>query len=462
MEEDTIVIIGGSYNPPTLAHVAIARAIAEAGYRSVVVPCGMRPDKPGVADVEPPHRAAMCDMAFHGIPNLEVDLFDLERRETFMLTHDLDTRYRRMGFKRVIHAVGADQLKCDDSGLSVIERKWFHGPRIWRELEYLVVAREGYSIERLPPKCAGIVRIEQSGLSSTDARERVAKLQSLDGIVPSRVTRYIDRYELYRGRAPRRMADAVGIVPKFHVIHDARNEEAARMADRLSGMRVDAAKDADYILVIGGDGSMLESINKHWRLRVPFVGINAGYRGYLTCGMRPADIDESGFGEHFIVRSIAQLRFQAGGVERYAFNDVWLERASRECAHIEVKVNGEVCIPALIGDGLLMATPAGSTSYARSMGANPLHFDAKEYLIVGNNVDHPYGWKQAALSPDDTVQCRVLKSDRRPVRLCADGPDYGIVEELRVSRSRVADVELAFLPHHDINKRRQQDLFPRQ
>ena len=74
----TIAVFGGAFNPPGRHHRAIAEALSRQFDRVVVVPSGPRPDKPSMQDVEPIHRAAMADMAFRGLANVRVDLFDLE------------------------------------------------------------------------------------------------------------------------------------------------------------------------------------------------------------------------------------------------------------------------------------------------------------------------------------------------------------------------------------------------
>src|SRR5581483_1121947 len=84
------------------------------------------------------------------------------------------------------------------------------------------------------------------------------------------------------------------------------------------------------------------------------------------------------------------------------FNDAWLERSTGQSAWLQVSISDKLRLPKLVCDGLLVSTPAGSTAYARSMGATPLLADTPAWLVVGSNVAQPPHWKSALLS-EDTV-----------------------------------------------------------
>ena len=84
-----IAVFGGSFNPPTLAHIAVVEVLVKDGYEVVIVPCGMRPEKITTRHVDPVHRAFMVDLAFARMSHVRVEHFDLEK-EAFTPTIDLD------------------------------------------------------------------------------------------------------------------------------------------------------------------------------------------------------------------------------------------------------------------------------------------------------------------------------------------------------------------------------------
>lgn len=457
-----IAIFGGSFNPPGKHHRRIVQQLTDSLDRQIVVPCGPRPDKAATNDVEPVHRAAMCDLAFQGIRNTEVDLFDLEH-ETFTRTQDLDKRYQDEG--EVWHVVGADLVKGGKDGQSPIQRDWRCGEELWRELRFAVIPRQGYPIlpEDLPPKHQ-VFQPEMSG-ASEEIRGQIFKHQSFEGLVTSEVAAYIKRHNLYSGRIPskvNRYSVSTERKPETLVLVDDKNPRAKELAKSFS--QISHRKNPDLIIVIGGDGFMLHAIREHWRKRVPFLGVNAGHRGFLL-----NEAEEVLYGNHplgkNLVRHLPLLYVETQTTDRstkraLAFNDAWLERAGSQSAWLEVEVDGQMRIPKLMGDGALISTAAGSTAYARAMGATPLLTGSQAMLLVGSNVLEPPGWKSAHLSLDSVVEIGVLDSKKRRVRALVDGVDQGEVEAMTVRVSRIAAVELMFLPDHDMATKLAKIQFP--
>jgi NAD+ kinase len=136
-------------------------------------------------------------------------------------------------------------------------------------------------------------------------------------------------------------------------------------------------------------------------------------------------------------------------LESLAFNDCWVERRAGQTAWIEVSVNGKVRMPKLVADGLLVATAAGSTSYARAMRATPLPFNTPLLTLAGSNVLQPDSWQPAVLTLDSEVTVRNLDVTKRPLQGFVDAIDYGRVREMRVRVSKIAAVELLFAHEHD-------------
>ena len=199
---------------------------------------------------------------------------------------------------------------------------------------------------------------------------------------------------------------------------------------------------------------MLRSIREHWRSRLPFFGINAGHLGFL---MNAAEtVLENEFPpKDVIFRQLPMLYVELEAVDgttstAYGFNDAWVERDTSQSAWLKVSINDTVRLKKLVSDGALVATAAGSTAYARAMGASPLLADTPAWLLVGSNVMEPIDWKSALLSTDSTLAVENLDAEHRPVRAFIDGHDMGLVRSLRARISRAAAAELAFQAGHDM------------
>lgn len=458
-----IAAFGGSFNPPGLHHRAIAEALATRFDRVDVMPCGPRPDKPTVDDVDPAHRAAMAHMTFDGIRNTRVDDSDLEE-PTFTRTYDLDRFLRGEG--EPWHVIGTDLIQGGRDGASVIQREWAHGQELWERANFVVLVREGYPFEEtdLPPHHL-VIPPSRTGASS-EIRRRVFDHQPIAGLVMPEVERYIERRGLYRGGSTRRgFFPLISGEPRLVVVHDPRDTRAAAIAEQLAPFTVsDPYHDRpNAIVAIGGDGTMLGAMAAHWRLRVPFIGFRTGRRGFLL-NDPPEVLDAAYFNGDFDIRWSPGLHVESwapGTHMRKAeltFNDAWIERASPQTAWVEVQVNGQVRVPVLRADGAIVATSFGSTGYARVAGANPIPIGTPNLVLAGLLADDPFGWRPELLQSGDTVEFRSadpFDPPKRPLRAIASGVDLGQTERMVVRSSRVAAVELALTPDHDLQRRRQ-------
>ncbi len=443
-----IALFGGSFNPPGLHHRRIAEALRERFDQVLVVPCGPRGDKGSTNILPPVYRAAMADLAFEGLPGVEVDLFDLEQ-EHFTRSHELDRHYAHRG--QIWHVVGVDLTKGGASGQSDIQRYWEHGERLWNTARFAVLTRPGHAFNPadLPPHHE-LLELDLPG-SSSAIREALARDEDVSHMVSPRPLAYIQRYGLYRAPIPGSWARGTLASCPYRLQADLTNP---RVAERAGHFHPVEDGSAQFITTLGGDGTMLRCIREHWRERLPFFGVNAGHLGFLMNGAQ-AVFSNPFPPQDVIFRLLPMLYIEvedAAGKRHtaYGFNDAWVERATAQSAWIEVRVNGVVRLAKLVADGALVATAAGSTAYARAMGGPPLLAETPAWLIVGSNVMEPADWKSALLSSDTQVEIKCLDPVHRPIRAYVDGLDQGIVHTLRARISRAATAELVFNAHHDM------------
>ena len=443
---ERIALYGGSFNPPGIHHRKIVETLSRRFDKVLVVPCGPRPDKPTTSIVPPVYRAALADLTFGGLPRVLLDLSDLEQA-TFTRSHALETRYSSLG--EVWHVVGVDIIKGGAKGESEIHRIWEQGQRLWNEGRFAVLTRPGHRFDPsdMPPNSVAI-DVQVPG-SSTEIRELIQRDEPVDHLLPPRSLAYIQRYGLYRAPIPASWAKSSLSGQPYELQTDKRNPKAMLWAEGFS-----ESPHPQFITVIGGDGSMLRTIREHWRRRLPFYGLNAGHLGFL---MNSA---ENAMGKEFppqdvIVRQLPMLYLEMVDTQgrlttAYGFNDAWVERDTSQSAWLSVAINGTTRLKKLVSDGALVSTAAGSTAYARAMGATPLLVDTPAWLLVGSNVMEPIDWKSALLSNDSFLEIKSLDPVNRPVRAYVDGHDHGIVTTLRARISRAAAAELVFDSSHDV------------
>jgi NAD+ kinase len=453
----TVAVFTGSFDPPTTFHRKAAQLIRSRGFDEVIVrPTGPRCDHPDGEHAAPIHRAVMADLAFRDLPGVSVDLGDLDDG-TALDDFLFDELYADRG--EVWHVVAADFLIGGRAGKSLIQTRWPKGEELWKAGRFVVLHPVA-----APPDAADLPPIHKliaidDHVPTADIRLRVFQGGEACSNVPEAVGTYIKRYRLFSDSPSPRETRIVLDDPRLMIVADEHNPNARELAARF---RSHESLDPTSILVLGGDGTMLAAIRKHWRLRVPFLGLNAGTLGFLMNEELPATLTCV----ELVVYRMPMLRVDTTALDGktargLAYGDAWVERDSGQAAWLQIDVDGRTQVPKVVGDGLLVATPSGSSAYARAMGATPVPLTAPVLTLAGSNVFLPRFWKPVALP--DTAVVRLTSLDatgKRPVRAFIDGHLVGRVAALEARVSSVAAVELAFTPQFDLSERLLRSLFP--
>ena len=218
------------------------------------------------------------------------------------------------------------------------------------------------------------------------------------------------------------------------------------------------AEQAGTLVALGGDGFMLQTL--HGMLEQgstkPVFGINRGTVGFLMNDWRIDRLAERIAGAKAI--RVAPLEMSATTVagDKYtyaAINEVSLLRETRQTAKIEISVNGRVALPELACDGVLVATPAGSTAYNLSARGPILPLQAKMLALPPISPFRPRRWSGAIL-PDDTAVCfKILEAKHRPVSAVADQIEVRDVVRVEVRLDRERSLTLLFDPEHALDER---------
>lgn len=234
---------------------------------------------------------------------------------------------------------------------------------------------------------------------------------------------------------------------RLRLFHDATKPESVAIVEKL---RPYESPDPEVIVVVGGDGMMLRAIRHHSHDGLPFYGINTGHLGFLLNDPKRLDFWDDELRLYRLpLLSVDVVPVEGDPHKELAFNDCWVERETGQTAWVEVSVNGQVRMPRVVADGMLVSTAAGSTSYARAMGATPLPFNTPLLTLAGSNVLKPEFWQPAVLTSNSVVRIRNLDPDKRPLRGFVDGIAQGPVLEMTARVSPVDAVELLFTHEYD-------------
>jgi NAD+ kinase len=239
------------------------------------------------------------------------------------------------------------------------------------------------------------------------------------------------------------------------------HREVARAAEALLRKRYDfaEAEQAEILVALGGDGFMLHTLHRMLEgecVNLPVFGMNRGTVGFLMNDWRLDGLAERIAAAKPIRVAPLEMRATTVAGETFthaAINEVSLLRETRQTAKIEVLVNGRVAIPELACDGVLVATPAGSSAYNLSAGGPILPLQAKMLALTPISPFRPRRWSGAIL-PDDTAVCfRILEAENRPVSAVADQIEVRDVARVEVTLDRQRSLTLLFDPEHALDER---------
>jgi NAD+ kinase len=236
--------------------------------------------------------------------------------------------------------------------------------------------------------------------------------------------------------------------------------EVARSAEALLRQHYAfaSADSAETLVALGGDGFMLQTLHAMLDQGAPrpVFGINRGTVGFLMNDWRIDCLPERIQAAKAI--RVAPLEMRASTVSGQTFthaaiNEVSLLRETRQTAKIEISVNGRVALPELACDGVLVATPAGSTAYNLSARGPILPLAAKMLALTPISPFRPRRWSGAILPDDTAVSFRVLEAENRPVSAVADQVEVRDVAQIEVRLDRERSLTLLFDPEHALDER---------
>src|SRR5690606_20606634 len=192
-------------------------------------------------------------------------------------------------------------------------------------------------------------------------------------------------------------------------------QEALRRLRHTYGESGEA--DADIIVALGGDGHMLDTLRKRLKDKKPVYGMNRGTIGFLMNEYaEDALIDRLQKASPIRIRPlIAQSETTSGQIVERAFNEVSLLRQTAQSAWLKIIVDGAVRLPELSCDGIMVATPAGSTAYNYSAHGPILPINARLLALAPIRAFRARRWRGALLPRTAQVRIEVLDPERRPV-----------------------------------------------
>lgn len=210
-------------------------------------------------------------------------------------------------------------------------------------------------------------------------------------------------------------------------------------------------EQADVIVALGGDGLMLQTLHRHMNSSVPIYGMNCGSIGFL---MNEYDeerlLERLEQAESSEIRPLHMRATTADGQvhEALAINEISVFRQTAQAAKLEIRIDGKRRMEELICDGILVATPTGSTAYNLSAHGPILPIDSPLLALTPISPFRPRHWRGALLPNTAQVKIVIREPFKRPLSAVADHTEIRSVLEVEINEDADNSCIIMFDPEH--------------
>ena len=225
---------------------------------------------------------------------------------------------------------------------------------------------------------------------------------------------------------------------KFHFIFDKTKKAQNLKKKLLKKYKNYTPSKAKVIVVGGGDGYMLGSLKRYLNFNKPFYGINCGTYGFLMNNFNKDDLEKKIFLSKKIYIRPLNIVAQTNKFKKkiLAINEVSLFRQSRQTVSLNLKIGKKIILKKLVGDGILVSTPAGSTAYNLSAQGPVLSLNSKKLAVTPISPFRPRRWKGKIISNKQKIKIKNLDSRKRPIAAVADNIEIRNIKSVNIEISR--------------------------
>jgi NAD+ kinase len=214
--------------------------------------------------------------------------------------------------------------------------------------------------------------------------------------------------------------------------------------------------EADVVVALGGDGLMLQTLHQHMHTGTPIYGMHRGTVGFLMNEFSNRDLhDRLAAAKESVIHPLLMRATDVHGVvhPHHAINEVALFRQTHQAARLRILIDERERMAELIADGILVATPAGSTAYNLSAQGPIIPINAALLALTPISPFRPRRWRGALLPNTANVVIEVLESDKRPVAAVADHDEARDVRRVEVLSDKTISMRMLFDPGHSLEER---------
>tara|TARA_B100000686_G_C16461482_1_gene797343 strand:+ start:41 stop:817 length:777 start_codon:yes stop_codon:yes gene_type:complete len=243
---------------------------------------------------------------------------------------------------------------------------------------------------------------------------------------------------------------------KLFIVSDHNKKSESIKLKLAKIIKTTSKSKSEIIIVIGGDGFMLQTLKKLYKVNKPFYGINSGDYGFLMNKFNPKNFVKNLLKTDLVKISPLNMivKNKNGKIKKsIAINEISILRQSRQAASISIKNGSKNIIKKLRGDGLLVCTPAGSTAYNLSVHGPILNLDSKKFAISPVSPFRPRRWKAKIVSNKSQILIKNLNPKKRPISSVADNVEVRNAVEIKINENKKIVFNLLYNKNKSIEKK---------
>ena len=246
------------------------------------------------------------------------------------------------------------------------------------------------------------------------------------------------------------------IVKKIHFVIDNTKKAKPSRKKIYKKYKNYPPKISDVIVVLGGDGFMLQTLKKYQKYNKPFYGMNRGTSGFLMNKFKLKNIRKNISRSKLVSISPLEVKVTTKKnkvISAFAINEVSLLRQSRQTASLQIISSKKVIIKRLISDGVIVSTPAGSTAYNLSVHGPILSINSKKIAVTPISPFRPRRWKGKILPSSTLIKIINLNITKRPVSVVADNLEVRNIKKVTIKTNNSIKFKLLYDRNNSLTKK---------
>ena len=243
---------------------------------------------------------------------------------------------------------------------------------------------------------------------------------------------------------------------KLQIISDKNSRSLKIKKSLLKVLKKEQIKRKNLVIVIGGDGFMLQTLKKNKDQKKLFYGVNSGNYGFLMNKFSSKKINNNLDKANMISISplVMMVKNNKNQIKKYlAINEVSILRQSRQAASLSINYGSKQLIKKLVSDGVLVSTPAGSTAYNLSVHGPILNLNSKKLSISPISPFRPRRWKGKIVSDNSKINIRNLNPIKRPISAVADNIEVRNAKMISIKTNSKIKFNLLYNQNRSLEKK---------